>query len=226
MNPSPKITRPTRSILAGLLLVGVVALAVGWTAGTVAASNGSHPAASTSGTQLSGQNDLGAPGVATTTNLPAPAGGATSSGGTASTGSAAVLYPVPGYNSLGVAPQGTILAEGTGTAGMKPDGSDKAAALKTAAVAALADARAGALAAAAAMGVGLGDVYSLSISSNTSYAYPTPECVVPPMVPGAGSGAASSAGPAISPVICGGVNATAPTSAQLVVTVIVAYKYA
>ncbi|MFI5258976.1 MAG: SIMPL domain-containing protein [Candidatus Limnocylindrales bacterium] len=225
MNPSPTIIRPTRRFLFGLLMVGAVALAIGWTAGTVAASTGSHAAAPASGTQAAGQNDLGASGVGTTTNLTPPAGGVTASGGSASTG-AAILYPMPGYNSLGVAPQGTILAAGTGTADMKADGSDKAAALKTATVAALADARSQALAAAAAMGVGLGDVYSMSISSNVNYAYPTPDCVLPPLVPGAGSGAAGSAAPATSSVVCGQPNVTAPTSAQLVVTLIVAYKYA
>lgn len=223
MNLSPTLTRPTRSLLAGLLLVAIAALAIGWTAGTVAASSGPRAATPTPTAKEVGGDMLGAPGVGTTTNLPQNATGTTTSG-TASS----IAYPVPGYQSLGVAPQGTILAEGTGSAAMKADGSDKAAALKTATSAALADARAQGLAAAAAMGVGLGDIYSVSIVSNTSYAYATPDCVVAPPVPGTNTGAVGSAGttPASPPVICPQLGASTPTSAQLVVTLIVAYKYA
>jgi hypothetical protein len=78
------------------------------------------------------------------------------------------------------------------------------------------------------MGVGLGDLYSLSITSNLSYTYPTPECVVAPPVPGTNTGATGWAGgaPASAPVICPQVGAATPTSAQLVVTLIVANKYA
>jgi len=222
MNLSPTFTRPTRSLLAGLVLVAIAALAIGWTAGTVAASNGS-PAASPTATAMGvGANMLGAPGVGTTTTLPQNAGGTTSSGVASS-----IAYPFPGYNTLGVAPQGTILAACTGTADMKADGSDKAAALKKATDAALADAHAQALAAAAAMGVQLQGTYSLSISSNMNYAYPTPDCVFAPPVPGTNSGATGSAGsaPASPPVVCPQLGASTPTSAQLVVTLIVAYKY-
>jgi hypothetical protein len=225
MKLSPTIIRPTRSILASLLLVGVAALAIGWTAGTVAASGGSHAAAPTIGAPDSGTVALGAPGVGTTTIVPAPGGVTTGSGGAASSG-AAIIYPVPGYNSLGVAPQGTILAQGTGTADLKADGSNKASALKTAAAAALADAHAQAMAAAAAMGVGLGDIYSLSIYSNPNYAYATPDCLISPLVPGLSGGAPASAAPAGSPVVCGQVKTTVPLATQLVVTVIVAYKFA
>jgi len=61
-----------------------------------------------------------------------------------------------------------------------------------------------------------------------SYAYATPDCVVTPPVAGTASGATASAGsaPASPPVICNKVNDATPTSAQLVVTLIVAYKYA
>jgi hypothetical protein len=138
-----------------------------------------------------------------------------------------IAYPVPGYNSLGVAPEGTILAEGTGTAVMKADGSDKAAALKKAIDAALADANAQALAAAASMGVQLQGIYSVSIAPNTSYTYPTPGCPVAPLTPGL-NGATGSPGsaPANPLVICPQATEATPTSAQLVVTLIVAYKYA
>jgi hypothetical protein len=138
------------------------------------------------------------------------------------------MYPVSGYNSLGVAPQGTILAEGTGTADMKANGSDEAAALKKATDAALADAHTQALAAATAMGVTLKDVYSTSIQTSTNYTYPTSDCVGIPVTPDNQKGAtASSGGGVISPQIeCTAPATTAATSAQMVVTLIVAYTYA
>lgn len=219
MNLSPTFTRPTRSLLVGLLLVAIAALAIGWTAGTVAATSGSRTASPTPVANTAGAN-LGAPGLGATTTVSQNAGGTTTSG-TASS----IAYPVPGYNSLGVAPQGTILAQGTGTASMKADGSDKAAALKKATDAALADAHAQALAVAASMGVQLQDIYSVSIASNSNYAYATPNClIVPPPLSGGAAGSAGTA-PASPAVVCPQVGGSAPTSAQLVVTLIVAYKY-
>jgi hypothetical protein len=208
MNLHPTFIRPTKSVLAGLLVVAIAALAIGWTAGTMAAP------------KAAGADAFGVP----TTTLPQSGNLTATSGGTAS----AIAYPVPGYDSLGVAPEGTILAEGTGSADAKADGSDQAAALKKATDAALADAHAQALAAATSMGVQLQGIYSVSIASDTSYAYATPDCLVTPLVPGTNNGATGSTGsaPAGSPPICNGVEEPTPTSAQLVVTLIVAYKYA
>jgi hypothetical protein len=221
MNLRPTLTRPTRSVLAGLFVVAIASVAIGWTVGTVAASNGSRAASPTAAPNGAAANQAGVPG--NTTNLSQSSNVTTTSGGMASS----IAYPVPGYNSLGVAPEGTILAEGTGTAVMKADGSDKAAALKKAIDAALADANAQALAAAASMGVQLQGIYSVSIAPNTSYTYPTPGCPVAPLTPGL-SGATGSAGsaPANPLVICPQATEATPTSAQLVVTLIVAYKYA
>ena len=128
------------------------------------------------------------------------------SSGTAS----AIAYPVSGYNSLGVAPDGTILAEGTGSADVKADGSDQAAALKKATDAALADAHAQALAAASSMGVQLQDIYSVSIASNTDYAYATPDCAVNSARARDQQWRHRSTGsaPASSPIVC--PEATAP----------------
>ena len=219
MNLHPTFTRPTKSALSGLLVVAIAALAIGWTAGTVAASSGSRAASATAAPKAAGAE---APGVHTTT-LPQSADGTTMSGGTASS----IAYPVTGYNSLGVAPQGTILAEGTGTADMKADGSDQAAALKKATNAALADAHAQALAAATAMGVQMQGIYSVSIASTTNYAYATPGCPVLPITPG-NTGATGSAGsaPASPPIACPLTTEPAPSSSQMAVTLIVAYKYA
>lgn len=235
MNPSPTLSRSKKSLLAATFLVAVAGLAIGWTAGTVAASSGSRAASSQAPANGAGVDASGVPTVGTTTTLPQYAGGTTSSGGTAST----IAYPVPGYNSLGAAPEGTILAEGSGTADMKAHGSDKATALQKATASALSDAHDQALAVAASMGVQLAGTYSVSIASNTNYTYPTPECMIAPLLPGldsggsgsAGSSAGSAAGSAVtapvpSPAVCAQTNQTTPTSAQLVVTLIVAYKYA
>ncbi len=221
MNSHPRFTRPTRSVLTGFFVVAMAALAIGWTAGTVAASSGSRAASPTAAPTTVPADTSGVPGVGTTTTLSQNAGEVASSGGVASS----IAYPVTGYNSLGVAPQGTILAEGTGTAGMKANGSDQAAALKTATDAAFADAHVQALAAATSMGVQLAGIYSVSIASNDSYAYATPDCVAVPPVPGNATGASASTGtaPASTPIVC---EQATPTSAQLVVTLIVAYKYA
>ena len=226
MNLSPTLVPPRKSLLGALLVVAMVALAIGWTAGTVAASSGTPaPSAAPLATDL-GAIDHGAPGIGITTTMAQTGAGTTSAGTTSSGTAGSVAYPVPGYNSLGVAPQGTILAEGTGTSAMKADGSDKAAALKTATNAALADAHAQALAAATSMGVQLNEIYSLSIASNANYTYPIPACVYAPSVPGS-NGATSSAGTTLAspPTICPQVEASGATSAQMVVTVIVAYKY-
>src|ERR1035437_2177730 len=210
MNPRQTFTRPTTSVLAGIFVVAIALLAIAWPAGTIAASGGSRGASPTAAPKGAGADTLGMPSVGPTTPLPQNAGGTTSSGDTATS----IAYPVPGYNSLGVAPEGTILAEGTGTANMKADGSDKAVALKKATDAALADAHAQAMAAAASMGVQLQGIYSVSIASNASYTYPTPDCMVAPLAPGL-SGATGSAGsaPVSPPAICPQVGQPTPTSA-------------
>jgi hypothetical protein len=230
MKLSPHLAPPPKTVLAGLFVVALASLAIGWTAGTVSASNGSHAAASAPVATMkeSGAGALGVPGVGTTEGLPQSAGGTTTSSGAASGTAASIAYPVPGYNSLGVAPEGTIVAQGTGTTDMKADGSDKSAALGKATDSALADAHLQALATAASMGVQLQAVYSVSVATNTGYAYPTPDCLIAPLVPGLDGGATGSAGsaPASSPAVCAKPEQSTPTSAQLVVTLIVAYKYA
>jgi uncharacterized protein YggE len=110
---------------------------------------------------------------------------------------------------------------------MKADGSDKPAATQKASDAALADAHAQALAAAASMGVALQSVYSISIASNTSYTYPTPDCSIAPLAPGQNGATGSTGGVPVSPpVVCPQMEQATPASAQLVVTLIVAYKFA
>jgi len=243
----PNLAFPTRKLLAGFIVVSLASLAVGWTAGRVAASGGTHAVPSpTISTDKANSNPAeliarGEPqiglntGTGTTYSGPGVASGV--GGGTA------VAYPGPIYpGSLGAAPEGTILAGGSGTADMKSDGSDRASALPKATTAALADARTQAQAVATSMGVSLKGVYSVTVSTADSYAYAVPDCIVPPAVPGAlgsgatsgGSGAApnaaASSAPAIAPVplpaVCNYTKSTPPTSAQLVVTVVVAYNFA
>jgi len=223
------------------LLVSAASLVIGWTAATVAASSGPRgiPAASAPadraallGTELgapaadhvSGQLDAGAP--------EAVVGSAGSSG--ASTG---IAYPYQIGPSLGVAPEKTILVAGTGTADMKADGSNRAAATAKAAGLALDDARAQAAAVAKAMGVSLAGIYSVSASSYDNGIYPISECAVPmPALSGADSSGTTSGGqgtatvtappaPAHSPDVCT-TKPAGPTATQVVVTLVVAYRFA
>ena len=223
MSSNPILPRPTRSLIAAFVAVAILALAIGWTAGTVAAAGGPKAASPTTAAGGAPAAYLPSTGNGTTSvQLGAP----TTSSGTASS----IAFPVSGYNQLGVAPEGTIVAQGSASADMKADGSDKAAALKKATDAALADAHMQAAAAAASMGVQLAAIYSISTQTSTNYNYPTPECVVPPLAPNTGSGGASSDGgvavPASSPIVCNPTRISTPTSSQLVVTLIVAYKFA
>jgi hypothetical protein len=216
MNLRSTFARPSRSVVAGLFLVALGSIVVGWVGGTAAAANGGPEATppAVPGNVLAAQ--LGAPdaGGASTSTVMAPS----------------IAYPIPAYGVPGIAPEGTILAQGTATSAMKVDGSDRAGALKTATAAALADARTRALAVAASMGVGLKDIYSVSIASSDSYTYPTPECPIAPLYPSRDPGGATgSAGgpPAIAPPVClqTGGSGTSPSAAQLVVTLLVAYRF-
>jgi hypothetical protein len=217
MNVSAAVARPMKPLAAGFLFVAIACLAVGWAAATVAASSGSHGSAPTVAPAAGVAR--GVPGVETTTQLGA---NVTTTGSVA--GSSA-MYPVPVYGSLGVAPEGTILAQGSGTADMKADGSDKAAALKKATDLALSDAHGQATVVAASMGVQVKAIYSISIATGTNYAYATPNCVVAPVAPGLSGGGSSSDGVGVSPGVCVQPMVTA-TSGQMVVTLTVAYTYA
>jgi uncharacterized protein YggE len=81
---------------------------------------------------------------------------------------AAIAYPYFG-GSPGIAPDHTIVVTGVGQTDMQSDGSDRAAAQKTALVAALADAKAQADAIATATGLAISGVLSVSASVAPSY---------------------------------------------------------
>ena len=114
-------------------------------------------------------------------------GGATVS----SSGSAIASYP-SFAGSPGLAPDHTIVVTGVGQADLASDGSDQAAAQKTALAAALADAKAQADAIAADTGLSISGVLSVSASVSPGYGVipmvangpVTPPCVV--AVPGSG----------------------------------------
>ena len=167
-------SKPRRSLLVGLLFVSAVSLAAGWTAGAVAASSGSQ--ASPTATATAGRRRHGA---ALRWACPPPARVRQSREWPRDRAPRASVYPYQIDPSLGVAPEGTILAAGTGTADMKADGSDRATAMAKATGAALADARAQAQAVATAMGVSITGTYSVSVSSSDSYVYPTSNCADP-----------------------------------------------
>jgi hypothetical protein len=115
----------------------------------------------------------------------------TTGGGTVTSAGTAIAYPYSG-GSPGVAPDHTIVVTGVGQADLKSDGSDKAAAQKSALTAALADAKAQADVIAADTGLTISAVLSVSASASPSYGVMpmtgagTPTCVVP--MPATGSG--------------------------------------
>ena len=232
MNLRPAFSRHTAKLAAALSLVAVFSLAAGWTAANAAASS-SHSSLPSASLALTGANtELGAPG-----SVPANSQSGVGYAGSGTTsGSSSIAYPIPGYaGPLGVAPEGTILAAGTGTADMKADGSDRAAALSKATVAALKDARASAQATASAMGVALKDIYSISTSSSESFNYPAIDCTLP-MLPTQGGATTGGSGPNVPVIVpapsagtsgvpCAYAKVSSPTSSQLVVTVVVAYRF-
>ena len=92
----------------------------------------------------------------------------TTGGGTASLSGSAVAYPYLG-GSPGVAPDHTIVVTGVGQADLKSDGSNQAAAQKTALAAALADAKVQADTIAADTGLTISGVLSVSASVSPGY---------------------------------------------------------
>ena len=110
---------------------------------------------------------------ATTVGL---AGTATTGGGVAQSGMA-IAYPYFG-GAPGIAPDNTIVVTGVGQADLKTDGSNRAAAEKTALAAAIADAKAQADVIASATGLSISGV--LSVSASVSSFGPVPYAVGAP----------------------------------------------
>jgi hypothetical protein len=124
----------------------------------------------------------------------------TTSGSTGAAPGMAIAYPYFG-GTPGLAPDHTIVVTGVGQADVQPDGSDRAAAQKSAIADALADAKAQADAIAAATGLSISGVLSVSASVSPGYGIMpmtangagTPTCPVP--VPQGGPSTGKPLGP-------------------------------
>ena len=123
----------------------------------------------------------------------------TTGGGTVRSTGSAIAYPYFA-GSPGVAPDHTIVVTGVGQADLQSDGSNQAAAQKSALTAALAEAKAQADAIASDTGLSISGVLSVSASVSPSYGVMplvangsgTPSCVVPVPLPVPGSGPVAS----------------------------------
>jgi uncharacterized protein YggE len=188
------MTSRRHSLVLGTAFGLVAGIILG--AGTVLAQDPNAPTPSAT----PGASDSGATIIH---GLPDPA---TTGVGVASAG-AAIAYPFFGSSS-GVAPDHTIVVTGTGQADMKTDGSNRAAAQKTALEAALADAKAQAGVIANATGVSISGV--LSVSASVSGFGPIPYAV------GVSGSASGQTVPAPVP--------TEPVAQTLSVSVTVAYR--
>jgi hypothetical protein len=154
-----------------------------------------------------------APRIATSGAAIAPAITTVTSGGTntataASFGPATALYP-NFAGTPGLAPDHTIVVTGVGQANMQSDGSDQAAAQKSALAAALADAKTQADAIAGDTGLTISGVLSVSASVSPDYG------VEPMVANGSSSGSASGEPACIIRVPGSGPSATAGPVAPL-----------
>ena len=129
--------------------------------------------------------------------LPTATSGGSTGTAVASSG-AAIAYPYFG-GSPGIAPDHTIVVTGVGQANMQSDGTDRAAAEKTALAAALADAKAQATEIASATGLSISGVLSVSASVAPSYG----------IVPVAGAASASNQPTCVPGAPAGGTSPTA-----------------
>jgi Protein of unknown function (DUF541) len=162
---------------------------------------------------VSGSAGAGSTVISVPEGVPAVGAGSVGGSGSGSTGGA-IAYPYPIYGGVpGVAPDHSILVTGSGQATMKADGSDRAAAEKTALNAAVADARDRADEVARATGVTITGVLSVSVSVGQGFMYPLGiESPNAPTLP-------STNGSAPVPAPC-----IAPTTPQIDVTVTIAYS--
>ena len=170
-----------------------------------------------------------APGTAVATVAPSQAAGSgIAASGTVAAGSTgvaiaqpapAIAYPYWGYpGAPTVAPDGTIVVSGSGSAALPENASAQArsAAEKSAVVAALADARTRAQDVAGAAGLTLGSVYSISVE-----VAPSGPIVYPMM--GAG-GSSSGSSPAGSPTVPQSVPPVRSGPIEVAASVTVAYR--
>ena len=174
----------SRFLGVGVAVAIAAALIVGVSVTGPGQANAAEPSAAPS--VSSGGVAIGAPGA-----LPP----ITTGGGTVTSSGTAIAYPYFA-GSPGVAPDHTIVVTGVGQADLQADGSNQAAAQKSALTAALADAKAQADVIAADTGLTISGVLSVSASVSPGYGVMplvangagTPSCAVP--MPATGSGKA------------------------------------
>jgi Protein of unknown function (DUF541) len=180
----PDMSTPSRFLGVGVALGLAAGLLVGM--GLTGPGRAAAAAPSTAPSVPSSGIAVGAPGALTPITM---GGGAVTASGTA------IAYPYPDGSS-GVAPDHTIVITGVGQADLQSDGSDRAAAQKSALAAALADAKAQADVIASGTGLTISGVLSVSASASPGYGVMplgangagTPTCVAP--MPATGSGKA------------------------------------
>ncbi len=194
-------SHPRFLVLGTTTVALVLGLVIG--AGAVLASGTSTPSKAPS--PVPSAVTGGPPVIVPSTTDTTPAGGMATSAGT-SAGSAgpavagaAIAYPYFG-GTPGIAPDHTIVVSGVGQADMKNDGSNRAAAEKTALAAALADAKTQADAIASATGLTITGVLSVS-DSVSPYGIAMPMVATPDSAP---NGAVPAPGKAVvSPQVLG-----------------------
>jgi hypothetical protein len=175
-------------------------VALGLAVGLVVGVGLTQPGRATAATPIAAPRVASGGGATIAATITTVTSGGSNTATAASSGSATPLYP-DYAGTPGLAPAHTIVVTGTGQASMQSDGSDQAAAQKSAIAAALADAKTQADAIASDTGLTISGVLSVSASVSPDYgvepmassgsASGGPACIV--AVPG--SGPAATAGP-------------------------------
>jgi hypothetical protein len=203
--------RPIRH-LGSMLLIPAVAIIVAACSSAASPSSSANLGAPTSG--ASAAATIPATGSTGPLAVPAPVSdttltGVTPSGTSVGAASTGIAYPYPIFGGTpGVAPDHSILVTGSGQASLKADGSNAAAAERTALTTALVEAKRRADEVAAATGVTIRGVLSVSVSDGQSW--------IAPM-------GIESPGGAPMPPTSRSAPATTPSTLELNVTVTIAY---
>ncbi|MGO9180231.1 MAG: SIMPL domain-containing protein [Candidatus Limnocylindrales bacterium] len=173
------------STTSRFLGLGVV---LGLAVGLVAGVGLIQPGRATATTPSAAPRIVSSGGAAIAPTITTVTSGGTTTATVASSGPATALYP-NFAGTPGLAPDHTIVVTGVGQANMQSDGSDQAAAQKSALAAALADAKTQATEIASATGLSISGVLSVSASVSPDYG-------VEPMVAKGSSSGSASGGPA------------------------------
>jgi hypothetical protein len=185
-----------------------IGVALGLVAGLLVGMAITQPDRATAATPIAAPRIVSSGGATIAPTITTVTSGGTNGTTAVSSGPATALYP-DYAGTPGLAPDHTIVVTGTGQATMQSDGSDQAAAEKTALTAALADAKTQATEIASATGLSISGVLSVSASVSPDYG-------VEPMVANGSSSGSASGGPACIVAVPGsGPAATAGPVAPL-----------